>query len=230
MSFNPAPTRRGYVVYDVVSAMQKAIRRSDTKQSVYWAMELWMSDHQTWMWNRLQEILSEDIGHADRYLPATIQAIREVSDTKRAKGKGGGMMEACHAVILLATAEKSGLACWLCDEMAGDHADRYEIPDEAKDMHTIAGKRLGRGPAHFAEVGQVKIEPDAAARERGFDSMDAELAQLEEDGLERWVRSCKKDPTLPENPWQLEKPAQNSQHVDSGQLPQLSLDGPIGDR
>jgi hypothetical protein len=157
--FEHGPTMRGYSPYDCVSAMQKAIRRSQVEQAVYWAMELFGSGHQTWMWNRLQEILSEDIGPADRYLPATINALRETSDSKRKKHKWGGM-EATHAVILMATAEKNGIACFMSMVASEAYSQRFEIPDEAKDMHTRAGRQMGRGVNHFIEEGARKVQPD----------------------------------------------------------------------
>jgi len=93
-------------------------------------VELYESGHPGWLWNRLQEIAVEDIGPADRDLPATIRTLREWSDTKRKAKKGGGM-EAVQATILLATARKSRLAALMVIEALSDHADRLEIPDEA---------------------------------------------------------------------------------------------------
>lgn len=200
------PTRRGYQPHEVVSAMQKAIRRSKVKESVYWAMELYVSGYAAWMWARLQEICSEDIGPADRYLPAAIQTLRDWSNDKRKKKNAGGM-EAVHAVILLATAPKSGIACWMVMEATSDHAERFEIPDEAFDQHTRKGKQMGRGAEHFSKEGSLKIQPDKAAQatEPGYDSMDDLLKALEAEGQRTWLRSMQKDPTLPSNPKQAGK-------------------------
>jgi hypothetical protein len=188
------PTRRGYSPHEVVSALQKAIRRSQVRQAVYWGMELYISGYAAWMWARLQEISSEDIGPADRYLPATLAALRESSDLKRKKKNSGGM-EAVHALILLATAPKSGIACWMVMVATGDHHERYEIPDEARDQHTRAGRQMGRGVDHFVEEGAKKIQPRDYQEDPGNF-----LAQIENEYLDQWHRACNGDRDLPDNP------------------------------
>jgi hypothetical protein len=181
-----------------VSAMQKAIRRSKVKESVYWAMELYISGYDAWMWARLQEICSEDIGPADRNLPATLQTLREWSNHKK-KTKGAGGMEAVHAVILLATAPKSGIACWMVMEATGDNAERFEIPDEALDQHTRKGRQMGRGHEHFVEEGQVKVQPEDRALMCDFASVEAMLFDLEAEGLKAWKASMDGKPMYPKN-------------------------------
>src|SRR4051812_29969156 len=112
------PTKRGYQAHEVVSALQKAVRRSQVREAVYWGFELWAS-YPGWCWKRLHTIASEDIGPADRTLPATLAALEKRSETERRKGGGG--MELVHAVILCATAPKSRIACWMVLGVAGDH-------------------------------------------------------------------------------------------------------------
>ena len=45
-------TKRGYDFGEVSSAMQKAIRRADTRLAGYWALELWHSGFGNYVWNR----------------------------------------------------------------------------------------------------------------------------------------------------------------------------------
>lgn len=172
------PTRRGYAPHEVVSALQKAIRRSDPEQSVYWAVELYESGYANWLWKRLRTICSEDIGPADRYLPAQIAALNEWSDKERPKGGGG--MEMVHAVLLMASAEKSRVACWTVIGMTGNDAPRFEIPDEALDQHTRRGRQMKRSRRHFVDEAQKLIPPKTAAKDAGFDSMAEWMAELEE--------------------------------------------------
>jgi len=103
-------------------------------------------------------------------------------------------------------------------KVASDHHERLEVPDEALDMHTRRGRQMGRGWEHFTAEGNRFVE---------LDDTDTEMAVLEAEAREHFARCCGKDPTLPANPWQFEKPAQNSQHGDIGQL---RLDGPERDR
>lgn len=173
----PPPTRGGFDAYEVVSALQKAIRRSNPEQAVFWAVELYESGYANWLWKRLRTICSEDIGPADRYLPAQIATLNEWSDRERPKGGGG--MEMVHAVLLLASARKSRVACWSVIAMAAPGEPRFQIPDEALDQHTRRGRSMGRGLPHFMAEAQKLIDPDEAARSRGHASMADELADLE---------------------------------------------------
>lgn len=194
------PTRRGYQVHEVVSALQKAIRRSQVKEAVYWALEMHSSSHKSWCWNRLQTICSEDIGLADRYLPAQIATLRAWSE----KAKEGGGMELAHAVQLLATAPKSRVACWMVLETVSDHHERLEIPDEALDQHTRRGLRMGRGTEHFLEEAQTLVDPDDAAQADGWDGMDEKMAHLEVEAREHWrivhAGTPEEKAQLPDNP------------------------------
>src|SRR5258708_19543038 len=53
-------TRRGYEFGEVSSAMQKAIRRGDTRLAGYWALELWASGYGNYVWKRLLTVSAED--------------------------------------------------------------------------------------------------------------------------------------------------------------------------
>lgn len=46
-------SKRGYDFGEVSSAMQKAIRRADTRLACYWALELWQSGSGNYVWRRL---------------------------------------------------------------------------------------------------------------------------------------------------------------------------------
>ena len=199
-------TRRGYNPSEVVSALQKAIRRSQVREAMYWAMELYISGYDAWMWKRLRIILSEDIGPADRHLPATISALEE--NSKLEKKKGGGGMEALHAVILMASAPKSRLACWAVMVATGDNHPRFEIPDEALDQHTLRGKQMNRRLPHFMEEASKLVDPESVAASEGCIGVDEWLGSLEKEYEELFDRAAvQKDPTLPDNPKQKkEKP------------------------
>jgi replication-associated recombination protein RarA len=174
--FEHPPTVRGYNAYECVSALQKAVRRSQVEEAIYWAVELHLSGHAGWVWNRLKTICVEDIGPADRTIHAQVHALEEWS--KSAKD-GGGRMELVTAVTLMATASKSRLACWALIRAGSDHHERLEIPDEALDSHTRRGRQMKRGADFFYEHSQVLIDPDEAAQSRGFENMQKELEDIE---------------------------------------------------
>lgn len=223
MSRDLPDTLRGYQPHEVVSAMQKAIRRSQVKEANYWAVELHNSGYTAWLWKRLDEILSEDIGPADRYLPAQIAALRDTC-MGLAK-KGGGNLQVVHAVTLMATAKKSRLVCRIAISENSDHHERYEIPDEALDRHTRRGRQMGRGVDHFLDEAAKLIDPPA--------DVEAHLAEVDREYAEHRRRLIRRDATLPNNPWRRDvptrsgpptgKPAQNSQPPTSGQVRQLEL-------
>src|SRR4051794_35659972 len=54
------PTSRGYDAREVVSALQKSIRRSDPDAALYWGVELARSGYGAWLWKRLRIIAVED--------------------------------------------------------------------------------------------------------------------------------------------------------------------------
>ena len=54
-------TKRGYDSGEVSSAMQKAIRRADTRMAGYWALELWHSGFGNYVWKRLLTVSAEDV-------------------------------------------------------------------------------------------------------------------------------------------------------------------------
>jgi replication-associated recombination protein RarA len=200
-------TRRGYEPYECISALQKAIRRSQPKHAVYWGWELTKSGYDAWAWARLNEILSEDIGPADRDLPATIKALEETSKYEK-KRKNGGGLQFVHAVLLMATAKKSRIVDWLLAEVNSGNHERLEIPDYALDRHTRRGLRMGRDWSHFMAQGALLIDPDQAAETAvseehptGYSTMDEWMEDLERASADHFDRRMEKDPTLPDNPW-----------------------------
>jgi hypothetical protein len=191
--FNPPPTWRNYSVHEVVSALQKAIRRSDTDAAVYWGMELWKSGNQTWAWNRLREILSEDIGPADRYLPATFEALRKSGQDEEKRKSGGGGLQFTHAVILLATAEKNRVVAQAFIHHSSNNVERREIPDEALDRHTRRGRQMGRGLDHFLKEAARVIPPPKPLADHFWTLHDHYI------GLR--MKRVRKEPGVPNNPW-----------------------------
>lgn len=125
-------------------------------------------------------------------------------------------MELTHAVILLATAPKSRIACWMVLQAVSDYHPRLEIPDEALDQHTRRGKQMGRGIEHFLSEGQVLIDPP--------DNVEEHLGDLESEARDHWEKvHSKQTDDLPHNPW-LKKdetwlpPADKAAPVEAGSL------------
>lgn len=147
-------TLNGYDLFEVLSALQKSVRRGLEKEALYWAVELDSSGYVSHLWNRLCTICSEDVGLAWPEGPAVIWALREMHEA-RAAAKSSHRPERLHllhAVLLLVRHTKSRIVDHALIASYGDHG-REEIPDVALDKHTARGKQLGRGWEHFWEEG-----------------------------------------------------------------------------
>lgn len=153
------PTARGYVLGEVSSALQKSIRRCDSDGAAYWTIELDESGCAEYAWHRLRTCMSEDIGVAERHLPSTIAALYQAWQQARARRHGGdGRMHLVHAAMLLATAKKSRIVCHATIVLSAER--RRPIPDVALDMHTVAGRKLGRGRGHFSAEAALLADPE----------------------------------------------------------------------
>ena len=157
------PTQRGYNFGEVSSSMQKAIRRSNEHDALYWGLELEESGYGGYVWKRLHIITSEDIGLAEPHLATTMRALSQNwEDLKKKKEKGRPeKLYIVHGLMLAARAKKS---------RAVDNAKIFfynqelvtplEIPDEALDQHTLRGYKMGRRLQHFADEGSVLVGED----------------------------------------------------------------------
>ena len=149
-------------IFEAMSAMQKSIRRNKPKDAYYFALKV-EEFNPKMLWNRLQEIVSEDIGIANPTLPLTFNVLREWYFEKMEKGKHGHLY-LIHAILLMATGAKSRDTVNLLKTV--DFGMEFEgleipIPDYALDRHTLRGKKRGRGWEHFFNEA-CKLENDAS--------------------------------------------------------------------
>lgn len=153
----PPPTRRGISFDQAASALQKAIRRGDETRALRFAVELELSGFEQYVWRRLMVICSEDIGLAEPQMPAQVHALHEMAAHLRKKASPAQQswrLMLVHAVLLVTRARKSRIVdhalIW-----ASREADPLDVPDWALDKHTKAGRKLGRGEAHFWDDGSL---------------------------------------------------------------------------
>jgi len=155
-------TSRGYDIYELASALQKDIRRGNEYQAVFWAAEL-ESFNPTALWNRLRVIASEDIGTANPLAPLVIDVLEKEYDDAKERGNDSHRQFLTHAVLFLARSRKSRIVDDLLNVVYGEiqHEDKkLPIPDYALDMHTLRGKKMGRGLEYFfSEGAKLKKEP-----------------------------------------------------------------------
>lgn len=173
---------RGIPVDQLVSVLQKSVRRSEVDDAVLAAYEMHstspaVADH---LWRRLRLIAVEDVGMGAPLAPVLL---RELQSDYDASG-GQDWMQVVHAVRCLALSPK--------DRTSSEHADHARtavdsgdavltVPDHALCVHTRAGQLASRGLVQWWEHGaQVRDEhPDAHHRYR-----DALIAacRADEDG------------------------------------------------
>ena len=164
------PTKNGLPAMAVVSAMQKCIRRGMEVEAMQFACELIHTSKAlcSMACNRLEVISHEDIDTASQ--PHIVPFVRAACEQAKAwydKDKlGKCRLPVGNAIRMMCRAVKSregdhfqaaiGLKALLEDFVP-------EVPDFAIDMHTMRGKRMGRGLKHFREVGTKLVpqpEPD----------------------------------------------------------------------
>ena len=145
------------------SALQKCIRRGLTEKAMFFAVEVVKKGGWYVAWRRLRIIAAEDVGE-----PSVISAVEALyRQFLEYKGKDGdGTSWDCLRCVtcaakILADAPKDRRA----DEML-EFLDAYEkcpddaelqqwhdelstVPDAAYDVHTLQGRRMGRGNLHW---------------------------------------------------------------------------------
>src|SRR5512146_2559488 len=116
-------TTRGYVLLEVASALQKAIRRSDVRLAGYWAIELFESGYREYLWRRLLTISAEDCWGVITHEVEALYRSWQMIDRQQ---KGRGRIFAAKATILLAQARK----CRDADHLTNLIYDPKAVPDE----------------------------------------------------------------------------------------------------
>lgn len=179
-------SKRGYDVCEVVSALQKCIRRGDARHAGYWALELFESGYAKWLWRRLLTISAEDCWGIVTYeIEALYRSWLVVSPNCRRKG----IIFPAKAAVLLAQARKCRDADHLInivydagqiddESLAADLeavADAVPpIPDAAYDCHTPKGRAAGKTKRDF-----LRDE---------YDALQPRLPGLFDDDVERYTR------------------------------------------
>lgn len=160
-------TKHGYNFFEVASAFQKAVRRCDEKQAMFWAVELYESGYQKYAWKRMLIMSCEDVGLGDPYVNMAIVGLKQTYDylvslkEKHLPEK----LPFTQAVLQLVHAHKSRYVDLAITVFwAENEQKRYEIPDYAYDNHTHRGNALGRGRDYFyneaSKISNARLMPN----------------------------------------------------------------------
>lgn len=147
-----------YDFHELMSALQKDIRRGNEYQAMYWATLIERINPKA-LWNRLRIMASEDVGIANPLAPVVIDVLHreyiKFYDPKKPK-KDSFRLFSTNAVLFLAKCPKSRIVDDLLITVNGNIKFKHEelvLPDYAIDKHTFQGRKMGRGFKFFVEEG-----------------------------------------------------------------------------
>lgn len=156
---------------EVISAVQKEIRRGNTENAAMLAYEMLITsaEMEAYLWGRLQVISVEDIGMGNPQAPILVESLFQMHH-RIARPGGDRYLFAIHAVRFLCECQKErgsdDLINWMRRRMEDENAVPV-IPDYAVDMHTRRGQEMGRGYQHFLDEAS-RVAPEMPERDRTY--------------------------------------------------------------
>jgi replication-associated recombination protein RarA len=154
---------------EVISALQKEVRRGNTENAALLAYEMLITspELEAYLWGRLQVISVEDVGFGSVQAPVLIETLFQFHQ-RIPRPRGDRYLYAIHAVRYLCSCQKErgsdDLLAWIIQ--SGDQA-RPTIPDYAIDMHTRRGQEMGRDYNHFLNEAS-RVAPELPDRDRTY--------------------------------------------------------------
>lgn len=165
-------TRNGYAGDEVISALQKSIRRGLEEQACMFAYELYVSSPQLEekLWRRLLTISVEDIGMGNPMAAMMVNNLYRMS-REFEYADGDRPIYFIHAIRYMCQCEKDRSSDLLKNICIKSFAmGKFpEIPDYALDKHTQRGQAMGRDSFHFLNeaskvIPQKEIDNDYKER------------------------------------------------------------------
>ncbi len=145
-------TKNGFNADEIISGLQKSIRRAEEDVAVTIAYEMYSTSEEleNKLWKRLIVISVEDIGFGDLHAPVLIQTLHNFSQ-KFAYDAVDRPLFFVHAIRYLCSCEKDRSSDMLKNIVEQEYKQGHvaEIKDYMLDMHTRRGQELGRGIDHF---------------------------------------------------------------------------------
>ncbi len=161
-------TRNGLPADEVISALQKEIRRGETENAALLAYEMVTTspELEAFLWRRLLVISIEDIGFGDALAPIVMYNLHQIREIL-GRGARERILLAVHAVRYLCSRLKDRssdeMVMWIKREVE-EGSLRPTIPDYALDLHTLRGQKLGRDLRHFLEEA-ARLKPELPDRD-----------------------------------------------------------------
>lgn len=156
-------TRNNLAGDEVISGLQKSIRRGNEKAACEYAYEMYITSPQfeEKLWRRLLAISVEDIGMGNPQAAVMINSLNQMRREFQYNESDRAMFF-FHAIRYLCQSEKDRSSDLLKNIVIKNFAMGYvpEIIDVALDKHTTRGKQMGRGSEHFLHEAS-KVIPQA---------------------------------------------------------------------
>lgn len=152
---------------EVISALQKEIRRGHTDNACRLAYELIQTspELEEKLWIRLMVISVEDVGLGNPQATLLVKTLYDMHE-KFSLGALDRPLFAIHAVRFLSESEKDRSSDELINWIKQTDTTP-EIPDYAIDMHTKRGKEMGRDLRHFYDEAS-KVAPEKKDRNTSY--------------------------------------------------------------
>lgn len=138
----------GYEWDEVSSALNKMIRRNKEYEACFFGYVIHQSGYGLYLWRRLALVSAEDVGNASPMCQIMVDALASNWERMRKQSKEPTLAQLAlvfQAIQFLCKADKTRETDDLRNLIAQEYehlGKRLEIPEIAKDCHTVAGRKL----------------------------------------------------------------------------------------
>jgi replication-associated recombination protein RarA len=184
MSYDPwanIKTRNGYNGDEMISMLQKSIRRGLEDNALAAAYEMYITSPQfeDKLWRRLIAISVEDIGFGDPMAAVLINTCNQMRK-EFPYNDGDRPMFFVHGIRYLCRCQKERSSS-LKTNLVVKRFSKGElpaVPEYALDMHTVKGRAMGRDEQHFlSEASRVIPRMDADFVKAAYEEYQAYIKQ-----------------------------------------------------
>lgn len=196
MGYHFKNTKRGYDYWESLSALQKYCRRGNAREALWIFLELESSGYFVHAINRLEVIMYEDVGLANKEMFYGGHLLIERAKKSYKEKKEMWILIISSLIQEISESEKSRTAGEFFSDVCKYRYDvkKIDFPDYVFDQHTRVGKSKGRGLKHFFDEASKLIPQSDKCSKYKKSGEDAWLffEKLGSDGLEE----SRKEPGL----------------------------------
>ncbi|WP_084076889.1 hypothetical protein [Demequina sp. NBRC 110057] len=146
-------SKRGYAADELISTLQKSIRRGDTQLAMLVGREMYETSPELEgiMWARLSVISCEDVADGSWLEPVVLNSLFQMHE-RMDRTFGDRWLFATHAIRFLSERTKDRSSDeWanMTMHLMNAHEPPFEIPEYALDVHTRRGQEAGSSTDDF---------------------------------------------------------------------------------